>query len=274
MALCGENFIVPKKVNHSLVAVSSGEEKCAPNHSWGAGVRSHYLIHYVISGKGVFYCGTNKFTLKKGQIFVIFPGTIVKYQADASDPWSYTWIGFYGEEAKEIFEKAGLSIHSPIATLQNHGDVLSIFRDMPRERSADIGKNLKFTARLYEFLSLLVDNVVHTEKNSNVYMTTAIRYIKAHYVEDMSVDSVADHIGISRKYLFAIFKNNLGVSPKDYIIDYRIKKAIEFLRDENISVGNVAYSVGYKDPLTFSKMFKLKTGMSPSEYRQNKNDAQ
>ena len=60
MAACGENFIIPQKVNHSLVALSSGEEKCAPCHSWGAGVRSHYLIHYVISGKGVFYCGTNK----------------------------------------------------------------------------------------------------------------------------------------------------------------------------------------------------------------------
>ena len=269
MAACGENFIIPQKVNHSLVALSSGEEKCAPCHSWGAGVRSHYLIHYVISGKGVFYCGTNKYTLKKGQIFAIFPGTIVKYQADESDPWSYTWLSFYGEEAKEILQKAGLSIHSPIATLQNPSEALSIFRDMPRERSADMAKNLKFTARLYELLSLLVNNVAHTEKSSNVYLTTAMRYIKAHYVEDISVDSVADHIGISRKYLFAIFKNHLGVSPKDYIIDYRIKKAIEFLTDESISVGNVAYSVGYKDPLTFSKMFKLKVGMSPSEYREN-----
>jgi AraC family transcriptional regulator of arabinose operon len=100
-----------------------------------------------------------------------------------------------------------------------------------------------------------------------VYLTTATRYIKAHYTEDVTVDKVASYVGISRKYLFAIFKNTLNVSPKDYIINYRIEKACEFLKDFNVPIGNVAYSVGYKDPLTFSKMFKQKTGVSPTEYR-------
>ena len=56
--------------------------------------------------------------------------------------------------------------------------------------------------------------------------------------------------------------------PKDYIINYRIEKAKVFLKDLSLPIGNVAYSVGYKDPLTFSKMFKLKTGVSPTEYRE------
>ena len=268
MNACNVNFEIPKRTTYSLVPMSSGEERCAPNHSWGAGVRAHYRIHYVISGTGVFYCGTNKFVLKKGQIFVIFPGTVVKYQADEKDPWHYAWVEFYGDEAAEIFERAKISIHSPTATLPSSADALSLLRDMPSERSADMGKNLKFSARLYELLSLILENDSNEEKSENIYLTTATRYIKAHYVEDITVNTVAEHIGISRKYLFAIFKNSLGVSPKDYIIDYRIKKAMEFLKDENISIGNIAYSVGYKDPLTFSKMFKLKTGLSPSEYRQ------
>ena len=79
-------------MNYSLVPVSIGEEQCVPNYCWGPGVRSHFIIHYVISGKGIFYCGPNKFTIQQGQIFVIFPGMIVKYQADANDPWHYTWI--------------------------------------------------------------------------------------------------------------------------------------------------------------------------------------
>ena len=121
---------------------------------------------------------------------------------------------------------------------------------------------------LYEFLSLIVQNSEQEQKSENIYLTTATRYIKAHYVEEISVDSVAAYIGISRKYLFAIFKSSLGISPKDYIIDYRMKKAKEFLKTPDLSVGSIAYSVGYKDPLAFSKMFKLKTGFSPSEYRQ------
>ena len=98
---------------NGLKPVSSGEEKCAPGHSWGAGVRGAYIIHYVLSGTGVFYCGMGKYTLTKGQAFVIFPNTVVKYQADLKDPWHYAWVVFQGDEAKEIFTNMGISIKNP-----------------------------------------------------------------------------------------------------------------------------------------------------------------
>lgn len=264
---CNLNVDIPQKINHSLTPIYSGEEKCAPNHFWGPGVRSEYLIHYVVSGKGVFYCGPNKFTLRQGQIFVIFPRTIVKYQADEKNPWHYVWIAFYGEEAKEVFSHIGISLHAPVFTPKNDTKILELFYDMPTQRSANLRENLKFSSILYEFMSLLVENKCDAENSKNDYLKTATRYIKAHYYEDITVDQVAAHVGISRKYLFAIFKNTLGISPKDYIIDYRMKRAAEFLKYENLPVGNIAYSVGYKDSLTFSKMFKRKTGLSPTEYR-------
>ena len=139
---------------------------------------------------------------------------------------------------------------------------------MPTERGGNVYENLKFSACLYEFMSLLAEETNQPEKTENAYLTTATRYIKAHYTEDITVDNVSSYIGISRKYLFAIFKNARNVSPKDYIINYRIVKAKVFLKDLSLPIGNVAYSVGYKDPLTFSKMFKLKTGVSPTEYRE------
>ncbi len=264
---CNTNIDLPKKQYQALLPVCSGEEKCDPDHYWGAGVRSTYLIHYVVSGKGVFYCGTGKHIVRRGQIFVIFPGTVVKYAADTNNPWHYLWVAFSGDEAKEILAQAGVTLKDPVVTLRRPEAALDILRDMPQERSADMENNLRFLARRYEFFSLLVESGLGEERGENVYLTTARRYIKAHYTEDITVDRVASNIGISRKYLFAIFKKYLDISPKDYIIEYRIKKAKDFLLDKKLSMSNVAYSVGYKDPLTFSKMFKLKTGMSPSEYR-------
>ena len=265
---CVENYNLPKRKDMGLLPISSGEEQCAPNHSWGAGVRSHYLIHYVISGTGVFYCGPNKFTLEKGQVFVIFPGTVVKYQADASNPWHYAWVAMHGEEAAEIFRQAGVTLFQPVATVHEPATAIQLLRDMPTERSAEPERNLLFKARLYEFLSLLIPRKTRKEDGENAYLTSAQHYIKAHYNEDISVDQVAQHISISRKYLFAIFKKHLGISPKEYIMDYRIKRAKEFLEDPDIPIGNIAYSVGYRDPMTFSKMFRLKTGLSPSQYRE------
>jgi len=261
---------VPVVTQKALVPISSGEEQCAPNHAWGAGVRPHYLIHYVISGKGIFYCGTKRYQVQKGQIFLIFPGTIVKYKADEKNPWHYVWVNFYGDEAKMILSEIGLSAEKPVMSVKNSSAVRELFHSMPHERGADLCNSLRFTAKLYEFMSLLSDNRREEERNEEIYLETAIRYIKAHYFEALTVDGLASQIGISRKYLFAIFKKALGVSPKDYIIDYRMKRAKEFLLDESLPIGNVAYSVGYPDPLNFSKMFKLKTGFSPSEYRMRK----
>ena len=265
---CDLNFDVPKKHKNSLIPISSGEQRCAPEHSWGAGVRLHYTVHYVISGKGVFYCGTNKFRLRKGQIFVIFPGAVTKYQADELDPWHYAWVNFQGDEAKEILSAAGLSVTKPVMDMADGEAILSILRQMPPERSTDAGVNLSFTARLYEFMSVVVGNENNGIRTGNGYLEVALSYIKAHYYGKITVEQIASHVGISRKYLFAVFKNTIGISPKDYIIEYRIKRAKELLADKSLSVGHIAYSVGYEDQLTFSKMIKQQTGMSPTEYRQ------
>lgn len=258
----------PENKNTSVTALLHAEEQCLPNHSWGPGVRSYYIIHYVISGKGFFYNGESKYELCKGQLFAIFPGTIVEYKADKYDPWHYTWITFDGSDAENILSEIGLTRENPVMDVKNLSEILNILRKMPKEHGTDISENLKFTAKLYEFMSLLALNKNEEEKSENVYLETAIRYIKANYHKELSVEQVAAHTGISRKYLFAIFKKNLSVSVKEYITDYRIERAKEFLLDKNLSVGNIAYSVGYIDQLAFSKMFKLKIGISPSEFRE------
>ena len=245
-----------------LKPVSSGEEKCAPGHFWGAGVRGGYIIHYVLSGTGVFYCGMGKYVLTKGQAFVIFPNTVVKYQADTKDPWHYAWVVFNGDEAKSVLEDLGVSVKKPVITSVDCKRAVELIRKMPRERGGVLSENLMFSSLLYELFSLLAENKTD-DKTENIYLAAATRFVRAHYHEEVTVESLAAHVGISRKYLFAVFKHNLGISPKDYIIDYRMKKAREFLEDGKLSVAQVAYSVGYKDPLTFSRMFKAKMGVAP-----------
>lgn len=262
---CTILFNGEKSENYPLTPISTGEEKCTPGHFWGAGIRPYYIIHYVISGTGVFYCGTDKHVVKAGQMFVIFPNTIVKYQADNNNPWHYTWVLFSGNEAKSILEYAGITYKKPIVEV-NDSRILDIFRTMPQEKGISPYDDLRFTALLYEFMSLLV-NIDKEDKGQSVYVTDVKNYVNAHYPETITVEKIASYIGIDRKYLYAVFKEATGISPKDYIVDYRIKKACELLKDKNLSIENVSFSVGYKDPLAFSKMFKSKIGVSPTEYR-------
>jgi AraC-like DNA-binding protein len=223
-----------------------------------------------VSGKGYLHCEGKDFTIREGQIFVIFPWTVIKYEADLKTPWCYSWVNFYGSEAEEVFSRLGISPREPVYTVKNGAEIHEVMREMPFERGADIEKNLDFSARLYELMSLIIKNTEGADRGENLYLTAAKRYVRSHYFEDVTVEQIAAHVGISRKYLFAIFKSYLGVSPKDYIVSYRMKRAAELLENRDLRVGDVAYSVGYTDPLTFSKMFKLKMGVSPTEYRKSK----
>lgn len=85
--------------NVSLAVFNCGLQSCAPNHSWGPGVRDHFLIHFVLSGKGKYVCEGKEYDLKAGDMFLIKPSQVVSYIADENDPWEYYWVGFNGTYA-------------------------------------------------------------------------------------------------------------------------------------------------------------------------------
>ena len=78
-------------------------------HSFGPASKPHYLIHYVLSGKGHFRFHDKEYRLEAGYGFLIQPNELAFYQADAKDPWSYLWVGFAGSRAEEYLHSMGLS---------------------------------------------------------------------------------------------------------------------------------------------------------------------
>ncbi len=264
---CETQFKSESTAHRELYPLSSGEEQCKPKHTWGPGIRSYILVHYIISGKGTFHCGSNKYKLKAGNMFFVFPHTLVKYQADKEDPWHYCWVSFSSDEAYELLAGAGISIANPVIELSDPTKILAVLRGMPHERSESKTDNLHFVSMLYEFISLILQSRSEVTESETTYFSSSVRFIKNHFSDTFSVSDLALYVGINRKYLHKIFKDACGVSPKEYIIDYRMKKACEFLHEKELSISNIAYSVGYSDPLMFSKMFKRKLGISPTEYR-------
>jgi len=74
-----------------------GYEECVPGHFYGPAVRSYWLLHFVVSGKGRFKTPRGEYFLEKNDIFIIRPSDVTYYEADGDSPWSYIWIGFWAE---------------------------------------------------------------------------------------------------------------------------------------------------------------------------------
>ena len=100
------------------------------------------------------------------------------------------------------------------------------------------------------------------------YVREAMDFIRLHYNDpDMSVGTLAEHLSISEGYLSHTFKKETGLSPLNYLTQYRIHQAMDLLRDCRLRVYEVAEKVGYQDIAYFSSTFKKLTGQSPSDYQ-------
>ncbi len=112
---------------------------------------------------------------------------------------------------------------------------------------------------------------VQTVKYSR-YVSEAVKYIDSHFGEDINLSAVADHLGLSESHLSHLFKNETGQSPGSYLIQTRIKAAMEMLKDCRSKVYEVAEQTGFRDIAHFSSTFKRIVGMSPSDYQRSSSD--
>ncbi|TLS36499.1 response regulator transcription factor [Pseudalkalibacillus caeni] len=112
-----------------------------------------------------------------------------------------------------------------------------------------------------------LSNINSKPNTDNELLDKALRFIHAHYTEEMTLQSVADHIHISRNYFSILFKRLMEQNFIDYVIDLRINKAKELLVETSMKVYEVASDAGFNDVKYFSKLFKKITGHSPGDYR-------
>ena len=95
----------------------------------------------------------------------------------------------------------------------------------------------------------------------------AIEYMERNYQKDLSLEDVARFIQISPFYLSKIFKKEIGENFIDYLTGIRIQKAKEFLANPLLTIKDICYQVGYKDPNYFARVFKKTCGITPTEYQ-------
>ncbi len=250
----------------------AGGHKPANLHQWGPGVRDVYALHYVIGGFGTFETGGAAYRLGPGDSFVIFPGREVYYYPDLLDPWEYVWNEFAGEEARRLLALAALEPEQPVAfaTSAEYDSELELGRLFHTSWSPGTKpfERLRTDAGLRLLLSHYAERYARDDEEATDYVRVAKTYIERNYWNSsLTVQEIAGAVKIERSYLFRLFKEATGCSVSAYLVRFRIERACELLRGGELSVQSVAYSVGYRDPLHFSKTFKKVASVSPTAYR-------
>ena len=94
-----------------------------------------------------------------------------------------------------------------------------------------------------------------------------INYIEQHYTEECNAQSIAEYAGVSRRYLFNLFKGHLEISPADYLWQLRLIKGVHLLCHSGLRISEIAYQCGFKNPYHFSRYVKQHHGVSPNKLR-------
>lgn len=107
----------------------------------------------------------------------------------------------------------------------------------------------------------------HASDAGDAYVEAAISDIGTRFMMELSIDAVADRLGISGDHLSRLFKRGTGLTFNEYLTRIRIRRAMDLLRDPTVRIGEVADLSGYRDARYFSTLFRRVVGMTPSEFR-------
>ncbi len=245
-----------------------GREKCKSGHFFGPAIRPHYLIHFILNGKGSYLVGKKTYQVKKGEAFLILPNEITYYEADKDDPWEYAWVAFDGEEADDLLHSAGFSENNLVCSIHNL-EACGLYLEKMEERFQNSGYH---EYELIGLFYLLYATIVKSETDTRrapemIYLDKALAYIRQNYSYDINVTDIARYIGIDRTYLFKIFKKYKNTPVKSYLLEYRILKAKDMIHNTGYNMTEIALSCGFNDLPSFCRVFRQMEGTTPTGYR-------
>lgn len=246
--------------------LSTGRQKCQTSHSCGPNIRKHYIIHYVISGKGTFICNGEKFNISSGESFLIRPFDMVLYFPDINDPWEYTWINFNGEKYDYLLNKINYIKGNCIMGFIKPEKILPLFDFL---LTLDTIKNTTTANNIMQaIISAYADYFpINIKNTADSHFDLALILIESNFHKtDFDTTAICEALKISRITLYRCFVKNCKSSPAAYLTKYRVERAKELL-EHNFSVKITSVSVGFSDPLYFSKVFKSFVGIPPSKYK-------
>ncbi|MBE6739015.1 MAG: AraC family transcriptional regulator [Ruminococcaceae bacterium] len=253
-----------------LFVYEVGYHKVQPNRCFAA-CRSCYVLHYVIDGKGTF----NGQKFEKGDCYLKVPYEYESVVADSNDPYETVWIIFFGSLVPTLLERCGLPHKNCVIPFKKCDDCVRMIKRclFEKEYSCEQEEILELNSLIYKIFSKHLSPNTNKNKAKKDLAIMAAEYIEQNFSRPITVKNIADYVLFSPSYLCNIFKQKYGVSIQQYLIDLRINTAIDMLdKFKNLSVSSISENCGFKDPLYFSRVFKKRTGLSPTEYKKRQID--
>lgn len=227
-----------------------------------------YLYAFIKTtvGEGRIFTTEGTYTLPANSLALFDVNKIIKYQP-VGDDWEYVWYNF--SPKKDIpFFKFNYAYDIPPfqeeeRLTQEMFDLMNSYTEVNIKLST-----LLFTELVYRWINVIINK---ENKNFPHYQTISdvVSYINMNIEKDFKIHELAQRCYLSERQFRLVFKKLVGLSPKSYICQQKLKKAAIILKTSSMPIASIAYELNYCSPYQFSKEFKEYYGISPKKYRDN-----
>ena len=269
-----------------LYVTTAGESRVAPHtvyplgghpkgfaFDWQHGrVLEGFALLYISSGSGKFESKPNFSTsVKAGHAFLLFPKVWHRYAPDPETGWHEHWIGFDGETARRWLRHRFISPKNPVITINAEDTVLATFSRMIQSIRASRPALQQILAGATDNLMGLFYSAQQTQpvadaQNANA-IELAIARIQNEFERDLNMKLVAQELGVGYSWFRHTFAIHTGLSPHQYLLELRLVRARSLLVETQLSVKEIAMQTGFGDEFYFSRLFRQKLNLTPSQWR-------
>lgn len=260
------------KESMTIMSVSLEERQPGMKYFGGrTGLHSGFI--FPLSGNAKMWFDGMEYDMEPGMVVHAGPNMRLDRKVIGDKKWSYILVLYQVDHEKTADQYNFAEKHYMLRLVEQSVPLQEKLRHLERFWSSpgDLYK-LRVKELWYGILNELFALVQHSEKDEGrLLLERLLDYIHDHYMENLSINRLAELHQINVNRLAYLFQKHLKISPGEYLNRYRLNQAKNLLNifQNQMSIKEVAQRTGFADPLYFSKRFKKYTGLSPSEFQRD-----
>lgn len=191
------------------------------------------------------------------------------YYSDKKNPLEKMWINFYSDMFVEIFKY----FHLNGKILFKNSNTIELFQELQvLKKISNFSDDICYEIVPILFNILCQLSKSHTDKNKNIndIVTKTKQLLDDSLYSDITMDIIAKSIGVSKSHIIREFSKYYGCTPYNYLIEQKIAIAKKMITLSNMKISDISSTLGFHDSHYFSRIFKIKTGLSPQQYKNKK----
>lgn len=240
---------------------------------WQKGrVLGEFQIVYIANGHGVFESeGVKETIVNAGTAFLLFPGEWHRYKPSSQTGWEEFWVGYHGHYAEYLMKQNCFKPSNPFIHIGPKAELLNVFIKLIETVKYEGVAHYQLAACLItQLLGLTYASAIMTEADREAKNTMIHKArFKMHETLNRPVDleMLAKDLNVSYPHFRKSFKETVGMSPGQYHLNIRIEKACRLLKETSLTMTEISYQLGFESEFYFSRIFKKKTGLAPTQFR-------